>query len=311
LESDGIDIEVIVLDDGSTDRTAEIVRGIANADARVRLETTRPLPPGWCGKNFACHQLAELARYPLLFFMDADVRVSRADAIACLAEFAEQSGAALVSGVPREETRGLMEMLIVPLIHFVLLSFLPLSRMRSGRDPRFAAACGQIVAVRRDAYEKAGGHAAVANRLHEAIALARSFRKRRFATDLFDATDAFHCRMYQSSAEVWRGFSKNAQEGLGAPRLILPSTLVLLGGQVIPVCLLMFAPSASAMIGAAAAFLPRFIAAARFRQSFLGALLHPLGVCLMIAIQWLAFIRSWRQGPSIWKGRSYSPIRAT
>ena len=82
-----------------------------------------------------------------------------------------------------------MEKLIIPLIHFVLLAFLPLRRMRTSTDPRFGAACGQIVAVRRDAYESVGGHAEVAHRLHEAVALARLFRSRNLTTDLFDATD--------------------------------------------------------------------------------------------------------------------------
>ena len=309
LESENVDLEVIVLDDGSTDRTAEIVRGFA--DPRVRLETAQPLPPGWCGKNFACHQLAALSRHPLLVFMDADVRVSRPDSLARLAEFVEQSEASLVSGVPHEETRGLTEKLIIPLIHFVLLGFLPLERMRKSTDPRFAAACGQILAVRREAYEQTGGHAAIANRIHDAVALARNFRAHGFATDLFDATDTFHCRMYQHAAEVWHGFAKNAQEGLGAPRLIIPSTLVLSGGQVLPLCLLILAPSPLALLGTTAAFLPRLIAVARFRQSLLGALLHPVGICALVAIQWCAFIRSLRQRPAVWKGRAYSPVQMT
>ncbi len=100
-------------------------------DSRVRLETAAALPDGWCGKNFACYQLARLARHPLLFFMDADVRVSRNDSLSRLAQFMEESKAALVSGVPLEETRGLTEKLIIPLIHFVLLAFLPLRRMRA------------------------------------------------------------------------------------------------------------------------------------------------------------------------------------
>src|SRR3954471_9208696 len=109
LQSDGVEIEVIVLDDHSTDRTAEIVREIAQTDPRVRLETAPALPAGWFGKNFACHRLAGLARHPLLLFLDADVRVSRPDSLARLAAFVEQSGTPLVSGVPREETYGLME----------------------------------------------------------------------------------------------------------------------------------------------------------------------------------------------------------
>ena len=311
LESEGADIEVIVLDDGSTDRTAEIVRHISRGDPRVRLETTRLLPAGWCGKNFACHQLAALARRPILVFMDADVRVSRPDALARLACFLERSGAALVSGVPRQETHGLMEKLIVPLIHFVLLGFLPLRRMRSRADPRFAAACGQILAIRREAYERAGGHSTVAGRMHDALALARAFRARGFTTDLFDATSTFHCRMYRGAMDVWSGFAKNAQEGLGSPKLIIPSTLLLLGGQVIPICLLAFDSSSFALIGAIAGILPRLIAVVRFRQSLLGALLHPIGIGALLAIQWFAFIRSRRRRPAMWKGRSYAPLHAT
>ena len=86
LQSQGIDFEVIVLDDDSTDRTAEIVRAIADGDPRVRLATAQPLPAGWCGKNFACHQLAALAQHPILIFLDADVRVSRSDSLARVAQ---------------------------------------------------------------------------------------------------------------------------------------------------------------------------------------------------------------------------------
>ncbi len=77
LASTSLEIEVIVLDDHSADATAEIVAEFAKRDSRVRLVTGEPLRYGWCGKNFACHQLAQAARHPLLVFMDADVRVSR------------------------------------------------------------------------------------------------------------------------------------------------------------------------------------------------------------------------------------------
>jgi len=315
LDSDGVEIEVIVLDDHSTDRTAGIVRAIAQTDPRVRLETAPALPAGWFGKNFACHRLAGLARHPILLFLDADVRVSRPDSLARLAAFVEQSGTALFSGVPREETYGLMEQLIIPLIHFVLLGFLSLDRMRAGTDPRFAAACGQILAVDRDAYKRAGGHAAIADRMHDAVALARVFRARGLTTDLFDATDTFRCRMYRSATEVWHGFAKNAHEGLGSPQLILPATLLLLGGQILPLFVLAVAKSplvlTLAVVAALAAYLPRIVGAARFRQSLLGAVLHPVGVCALVAIQWFAFFRSLRHQPAVWRGRSYSsPLAA-
>ncbi len=311
LKNENVELEVIVLDDDSDDCTADIVRAIAQEDSRVRLETTALLPAGWCGKNFACHQLARLAHHSLLVFMDADVRVSQPASLARLASFLEESGAALVSGVPRQETGTFMEKLIIPLVHFVLLAFLPLRRMRASPDPRFGAACGQIVATRRDAYESAGGHAAIASRMHDAVALARSFRSHGLTTDLFDATDTFHCRMYRCAAEVWHGFAKNAQEGLGSSRLIVPATLLLLSGQVLPLGLLAFAPSPLALAGTVAIFLPRILAVVRLRQSLLSALLHPLGICTLLAIQWIAFLRCLHQGTVVWKGRAYRPVPAT
>lgn len=310
LQSVDLELEVIVLDDGSDDGTAEIVRALSQEDPRVRLETAAPLPAGWCGKNFACQQLARRARHSLLVFMDADVRVSRPDSLARLAGFLEATGAGLVSGVPRQEMGTFLEKLLIPLIHFVLLAFLPLRRMRASTDPRYGAACGQIIAVQRQAYESTGGHGAIAGRIHDAVALTRNFRASGLTTDLFDATDTFSCRMYQSAGEVWRGLGKNAHEGLAAPGLIGPVTLLLLGGQVLPLLLFAFAPSPLALVGVIAVFLPRAVALARFRQPLLGALLHPVAICVLLAIQWLAFFRALRRRPALWKGRSYLPLSA-
>ncbi len=315
LRSREIDLEVIVLDDNSSDRTAQIVRGFAATDKRVRLENGRTLPDGWSGKNFACHQLADLARCPLLVFLDADVRVTRRDSLSRLAAFVNESGASLVSGVPRQVTVGIMEKLIVPLIHFVLLGFLPMKRMRADTDPRFAAACGQIIAVRRDAYRITGGHAAIASSFHDGLMLARRFRAFHYKTDLFDATNTFSCRMYHSAAEVWAGFSKNVSEGLGTPRIILPATVILLFGQVLPIYFLLLAASFTgcelAWIATAAVFVPRLIGVGRFRQSFLGALLHPLGIVLLVAIQCIGFVSALAGRRAVWKGRICLPAPAT
>jgi hypothetical protein len=319
LRNQATDIEVIVLDDDSADQTGQIVRAIANDDARVHLATAPPLPPGWCGKQHACHVLAHLARHPLLVFMDADVRL-KPDALARMSAFMEQSGAALASGLPRQETETLSERLLIPLIHFVLLGFLPINRMRAGRDPVYRAGCGQLFIARRQAYHTSGGHSAIRATLHDGPKLARVFRAAGFATDLFDATCIAECRMYSTNAEVWRGLAKNAHEGLGSPRLIGPATLLLLGGQALPLCLLVAAclqtPASPlaigfSILGTAAAFLPRLLAVARFRQPLDGALLHPLGICALLSIQWFAFVRSLRQRPAVWKGRSYSGAHDT
>ncbi len=225
--------EVLVLDDNSSDRTAEIVALMAANESRLRLLAGRALPPGWCGKNFACAQLAAAATAPILIFVDADVQLAPNSAPR-LAAFLEQSGAQLASGIPHEVTITFSEQLLIPLIYFLLLGFLPFRRMRRLRQPAYAAGCGQLFVAEAAAYRAAGGHGVIRDRIHDGLALPKKFRERGFATDLFDATELATCRMYQRNGEVWRGLGKNTHEGLGAPRLIFPMTVILLGGQVLP-----------------------------------------------------------------------------
>jgi hypothetical protein len=312
LASTGVEIEVIVLDDHSADRTAAIVREIAARDPRVRLEPAPPLPAGWNGKVHACSVLAGLARHPLLLFVDADVRLAP-DGAARAAAFLAASGADLASGVPRQETVTFLERLLIPLIHFVLLGFLPVARMRRSLHPAYGAGCGQLFLARREAYEKAGGHAAIHGSIHDGVDLPRAFRRAGLATDLCDATEVASCRMYRSAGEVWRGLGKNATQGLAAPGKIVPATLLLLAGQVMPPVLLALAltglvPPAvliPAGIGVLAAWWPRLAAVGRFRQPLDGALLHPLAILVFLALQWTALGRRLLGRPVGWKGRMY------
>jgi hypothetical protein len=307
--------EVIVLDDHSTDGTAAIAREFASRDARVRFESAPPLPAGWCGKQHACHILGRLARHPLLVFIDADVRLA-SDALSRMVSFMERTEADLASGVPRQELKTFSERLLIPMIHFILLGFLPMHAMRRTRWPSMSAGCGQLFIARREAYEKSGGHAKLRDSLHDGIKLPRVFRHAGLATDLFDATDLATCRMYRTNAETWRGLGKNATEGLAAPGTIVPMTALLLGGQVLPFVLLGFAPLTSGTalvlsgVAAVLVLMPRLIAAWRFRQPLGSALLHPVGVVLLLTIQWHALVRHFAGKPSEWKGRSYDATTA-
>lgn len=177
-----------------------------------------------------------------------------------------------------------------------------------------ARGCGQLFMAHREAYDKAGGHAAIRSSLHDGLTLPRAFRRAGFMTDLFDATDIATCRMYRRWREVWHGLAKNAGEGLASPTMIGPATLLLLGGQVLPVvCLLGVRPATwtglgLAALGTAAAYYPRWQARRRFRQSALGAWLHPFGVMLLLSIQWYAFIGARLGRPQAWKGRAYTAV---
>jgi hypothetical protein len=321
LRSTGVDLELIVLDDASTDGTAEVVRGYARKDARVRLATAPALPEGWNGKQYACHVLSSLARYELLCFLDADVRLAPR-ALARMAAFQRASGADLVSGFPRQETKTFLERLLLPLIHFVLLGFLPLAMMRRyAASPGFAAGCGQFMMTDRHAYQRSGGHAAIRTTMHDGLLLPRRYRSAGLRTDLADMTHLATCRMYRSAAEVWRGLSKNATEGLAAPSRIGPFTLLLGLGQVLPLPLLLWMlwkagrhagqmhrlPEACVVVAAAATagYLPRLAASWRYRQSWRSALLHPLGIAVLLLLQWVSLIRKLCGVQATWKQRAY------
>lgn len=310
LANSGCEFEVVVLDDHSTDRTAQIVEEMAARDRRVRLERAPPLPPGWCGKQHACYILSKLARHGLLVFIDADVRLAP-DALGRVGEFMRSSGAALASGVPRQEAGTISERLLIPLIHFILLGFLPMHLMRRNRLPAMSAGCGQLFVTTRDAYESCGGHSRLRSSLHDGIKLPRIFRRAGFLTELFDATDLASCRMYHTNGETWRGLGRNATEGLAAPGTIAPMTLLLLGGQVLPPFLLACGPVlpgwalSCAVVATAFAYLPRCVAARKFDQPLSSACLHPAGILALLLIQWNALVGSWLGKPSQWKGRSY------
>jgi hypothetical protein len=327
LASTDVAIEVCVLDDASTDATAAIVRAIAVHDARVRLLQSAALPAGWNGKQHACWQLAQASTAPLLLFLDADVRVAP-QCVAGMAAFQKASGAALVSGFPRLITITWLEKLLLPLIHFVLLAFLPMARMRATANASLAAGCGQFLLCEREAYFASGGHAAIRATMHDGLLLPRAFRRAGFRTDLADITALASVRMYANAAQVWNGLAKNATEGLAAPKRIVPLTLLLLVGQVVPIMLLAVLIAmvvsihlvgaeydhplrfalffVATCIAAVASFVPRLLAVGRFRQSLSSALLHPLGIMALLCVQWYALARQLLGRPVGWRQRAYA-----
>lgn len=296
----GVPFEVVVMDDSSRDRTREIVLGLAADDPRIRLEHAPPLPDGWNGKQHACRSLANVARYDHLVFVDADVRLDP-DAAARMVRFLEDSGADLASGVPRQVTGTWLEKLMIPLIQFVLLGYLPMFAMRLTNRVEYAAGCGQLMIARRGAYDDVDGHAAIRRSRHDGIALPRAFRAAGCRTDLFDATDLASCRMYGRARDVWNGLAKNATEGMASPAAIVPWSIVLLGGQVAP---FLWLPARWAVVAVVLTLGTRAVLALRFHQSWLGVMLHPVSIVLLVAIQWYALVRESFGVRTAWKGRT-------
>lgn len=310
LASRGVDLEVVVMDDHSTDDTAAIVRALAEEDPRVRLEQAPPVPRGWAGKASACQALAGRTTATWMIFIDADVELAP-DGAARAVDFLRRSEAGLASGFPRQLTGTLAERLLIPLMYVVLLGYLPLPAMRRSKSPMFAAGCGQLMVARRQAYDEAGGHGAARATFADGVALPRGFRRAGVRTDLFDATTIASCRMYEGAREVFRGLAKNAHEGMASPVGVWVWSFLLLGGHVLPFALLGWGAINGAtsgwltvsLVAGALALGSRLAVSLRFRQSLLGALLHPLGVLLLVAIQWYAWWLQ-RTGRGVaWKGR--------
>jgi len=303
LASEGVDLELIVLDDGSTDRTPAILRGIA--DPRLVVGQAPKLPAGWSGKQHACYALSRLARHEVMVFVDADVRLAP-DALTRMAGFMQRTGVGLASGFPRQVTLTWSEQLLLPLIHFLLLGFLPMAAMRRSLSPGLGAGCGQLFIARKAAYHRAGGHAAIRASMHDGITLPRAFRQVGERTDLFDAGGFARCRMYCNAAQVWEGLCKNATEGMAKPGALPVWTVILGGGQVLPALLTLLWPSPVAAAALGCGIGLRLLLAARFRQPVLSALLHPAGVGALLAVQWWALLRAARGQKAVWRGRAYT-----
>ncbi len=311
MQSNGPKIEVIVLDDQSQDQTSEIVRQKMSFDSRLSLVEGIELPSGWNGKQHACWRLAQEAKYDWLLFVDADVRLAP-DAIRRMVAESLKSNTPLVSGFPFQETNTFSEKLLIPLMHFVLLGYLPIRRMRSSSQPGLAAGCGQLFLAQRAAYFDVDGHRAIQSSRHDGIKLPRAFRESGYLTDIFDATDIARCRMYHNRREVVQGLLKNATEGIADPKLIGVFSVLLAGSAVLPILLLILSPILKASlitvsllsVASVLSFVPRWLAARRFNQSRLGVLLHPFSVVWFLLLQWQALIRAGLGLRVTWRGRN-------
>lgn len=327
LDNAGVTLEVVVLDDGSTDATAHIVRSMSDEDPRVRLLDGIDLPDGWNGKQHACYRLSHAAQYDLFLFLDADVRLTPT-ALQQLARRQAQSiqsantldtPISLLSAFPHQETGTLLEKLLIPMMHYILLCYLPFSRMRSSVHPAYASGCGQLFFTDRDSYGRSGTHKAIRATRHDGLRLPMVYREHGMLTDCVDGTGLATCRMYTGPTAVVRGLLKNASEGIANPRLLLPFTVLLGGASVLPYFLLAYALTRQSdtatpfaigfaiLLSLSAIFLshlPRWVAARKFRQSVIGALLHPLSIAIFLLLQWIAFFNHLTGKQIAWRGRS-------
>jgi chlorobactene glucosyltransferase len=311
-------LEVIVVDDHSTDATGAIAAELAASDSRLRVVTPAALPSGWFGKQWACTAGAAAAHGELLGFMDADTRQSP-DLVTRVVNAMRARGSDLLTVAGTQELGSFWERMIQPQIFAIMLQrFGGTELVNRSRSVSQKIANGQCIWVRRDTYDALGGHAAVKHEVAEDLALAqRWFRAGRTVT-LVLGLSQLSTRMYTSLRELIDGWGKNIYAGgrkampLGAlGRAIFPLLLVAPGlfGVVPPIVLalgLLGVVGAGALTWAAIATTANLIwwllVYAWLRLSPAYALLHPLGSAMVLYIALGAIVRGRRVR---WKEREY------
>jgi chlorobactene glucosyltransferase len=314
-------VRIIVIDDGSTDGTREQIKNYEQRDARVRLIVGRSLPQGWKGKPFACWQgvrAVESEECEWLCFMDCDTRAAPS-LVRHAIEHAEQSGIDLLSLEPFQELGSFWERVLIPSGFLLLAYSQDLGRVN---DPNSmdASANGQFILVRRQVYERLGGHSAVRDEICEDSALASLVKSAGCRIAVLGAELLLRTRMYHSLAEIWQGVSRNLIEMIGgvARSVVFAGLGVLLAAGAIALPLwswlsfpismdksIVLTAAVCATCGSLGLFGMHIGAAIRLRIPFWYGLLFPLGYLIGAPLAAYSMLIRARHR-IVWKGRIYA-----
>jgi len=329
LRQEGVELEVLIIDDHSVDETPAIVQRFAAIDPRVRLLPAPPLPDGWCGKPHAQAHGAVHAAHGLLLFADADVRFKPSAVASAVAEL-EQRRVDLVTLLPAAELHSFWERAVQPVMASIIFYSVSFDKVNDPADPQ-SVGVGAFLLVRRVIYDAAGGHTAIRDRIVDDYALAQSVKRAGGRLWLADGRDLIAIRMYHSLGEIWRGWSKNLYEGLRLPvwlpigkrdhYLLEDRPLIVLGlllghlaatfvlPAIVPVWAILTSAGPS-MLTTALALFAAFLAGwaslchrVGLRREWAVAL--PAGAAVVAAI---AINSAWRAragGGLVWRGRQY------
>ena len=211
--------EIIVFNDLSIDKTAEIVNQFAKDDKRITVINSESLPQGWLGKNYACYSISKQAKGKYLLFLDADVRV-KDDNIKQSLALAERHKLGLLSIFPKQKMLSFGERLTVPNMNFILLSLLPLVLVHKSKYSSLAAANGQFMLCNATDYFETNPHEKFKSNKVEDIAIAQYYKERNIAIMCLLGDSSIECRMYNGFTEAVNGFSKNVISFFGNSALV-------------------------------------------------------------------------------------------
>jgi len=199
--------EILVVDDQSNDRTREILEGLEAETPLLRVLTIDALPEGWLGKTYAVYMAARESAGEWLLFTDADTE-HLPGSLASTLELAERNGADLLSLSPGQLTPTWWEKAVIPLVYANLARLYSFEEVSDPRSPA-AAANGQYLLIRREVYERVGGHEAIRNEILEDVALAKRVKAAGGKLVFLPGAAWVRTRMYHTFSEMWRGWSKN------------------------------------------------------------------------------------------------------
>jgi glycosyltransferase involved in cell wall biosynthesis len=294
-------LEIIVLNDNSTDSTALVVNNNIEKNHKIILVQGNELENGWLGKNFACHQLALIAKGEILLFLDADVRVANGLLEQSIA-FTQKHKIKLLSIFPKQLMPSKNTRLAIPLMNWILLSLLPLILVRISGWKSFSAANGQFMFFDAQIYRQLLPHQLFKDNKVEDIAILRYFKKQKLKVATLLGDEKIQCIMYNTLQEAINGFSKNVFQFFGGSMLtsILFATITTLA----PLYLLLFNGLAECITYLAAINLIRVFISLVSKQSVLSNI-------FLSASQQVTFIRiiqraiiNQRNKTLLWKDRN-------
>jgi len=307
-QQDVPDLEILILDDGSTDGTGAIAEQTADADPRVKViyaEDVAP-PSGWRGKPWACHRLSEHATGSVLVFIDADVILHPSAVAVCVTALREE-GLHLVSPYPRQLAFGAVERLAQPLVTWSAFATLPMVLARTG-NPAFSAAIGQFLVVDAAAYRDAGGHEAVADQVVEDVEVLRALKRSGYRGMPMIGGELAQCRMYESPRDLYEGYAKSLWSIFANEPGAVGGMATMLLLYVVPPAVAVTSrdPAARAWgaLGYAAGVASRaMVARASGERVWPDALAQPASMALFAGMLAASVVRR-RRGTLQWKGRA-------
>lgn len=301
--------EILVYDDFSTDNTNRIVKKYAAKNSRVALVDAVSLPIGWCGKNFACAQLAKSAQGEWLLFLDADSRLASNAINRMLAEVKKRQ-VTFLSCWPKFETKTLSEIILMPLLNFVVFNIYPgilslIKRPELQYNPKLGLAHGACMLFERDSYLSFGGHETVRAQIFEDTRIAQLWRSAGRKGICLDGRSIIFLRMYSSFTEIWYGFQKNFFPGFAKEYNFWIFLSVHFVSFFFPFVMAIIYPSLWILVCCAIIILMRMLLLLRFNQSLLSALFHPMAEVVLILLGLSSWWRCKTGRGVVWKGRKY------